>query len=231
MEFTKKEINQIEKDHELIAENYKFLQEYDVRLVDDYLKVQLGVLAFIGLIVATIFSNRDSFSRIFFICFCFLLLLFILFILKSFWYRYTDMEGAIFDIGKKASLANIRRTVIKKVEKKEGDEGKYNLSNYYSEYFLQAQKMLADGHEISKQIDNGVSVDDIIKMKKTPWRKGLIVDSFVFLLIPILFLLEEFDLWKIYKNEYFNECLSLLVSVASLLISTKILLLVLKRRK
>jgi len=172
----------VEREFKDKASQLMLLMDYQEKFYENFLKVKLGFLAFVGVIFTVIFSRIEDFSCRF--LFCFLIIIFVIFLLFiwGLWFKLQDINRAIEKQHRRTVLAKIRDIATKD-----------NLENYGKE----AERLLIEEDKIRQAMQEKKLIEEIIKYKKNiRWKIEFALWALLFLSIPFLFLLELMEFFK-----------------------------------
>ncbi len=173
-------INIAKKEFSEKAENYKMLLEYREKFFETFLKIKLSFVAFLSVILTIIFSKSDGFSNNFKIFYYIIIAISFIFLIIDLWIEINDKKNALKEQYRRVILSKIRHIATLEPDK-------------FIDYGKRSEELLIQDNIVREKMLNKNSIDEILKYKDGIfWLIEFWIWSILFLIIPLLFLLEFF---------------------------------------
>ena len=185
--------NQKDRDVESIKEakiffddtsnNYKLMKQYEETFDEIFLKVKLAFIGFIGVLLTIIFANIDKFTSISLISLNVILILVFILLIIEWWLKLQDLYNALAYSYKSNVLAKVMHIATMQKDK-------------FSHYGQRVEQILTQRDELRQAMENNETINIITKLPKNRWKPVFIIWSILFLITPILLILEVLDIFR-----------------------------------
>jgi hypothetical protein len=170
------DIRIVEEEFKNAADRLILWLVFQEKFYENFLKIKLGFLAFLGVVLAIVFSDTSKFSCDFLFCFLSIVFTTFLLLVASLLMKSQDIYKTLKEQYRRVMLSKVRDIATKD-----------RLEKYREE----ANNLLTDEDQIRQEMYKNEPIEKIIKYKENyGWRMELVVWAIIFLSVPILFLLE-----------------------------------------
>lgn len=175
------------KDHSSFVEIHKDFLSFTEKTITDFLTVKMAFLAFLG-VVFSIAINDPGYSYFFKIVYVIIAILSFLLLLDDLWQKFKCHSNSINISKRDAILCNIRYSAAACAEKEKNLEVRLKFLKIGAD----AEQMINQENMIHTLVTQGQSAKEILEkvQRKGLWKLDFILWSFLFLSMPLLFLME-----------------------------------------
>ena len=159
------------------AKSFKELFAYQEKFFEDFLKIKLAFLSFMGVVIAIVFAHKVDFSHHFLMLLLLTSIIAFLLLTIELFRNFIDRTRALKNQHRRTILAKIRHIA--------------KLNNHLDEYGKRAEVLLIQENEIEQRMLNMESLSGIIKYSGDRLSPFIFVVWLVIMnCMPILFLFE-----------------------------------------